>query len=180
MIVMKDDAADVGDDGDGGAHAKGDGDLASRCSGQPAPLQELGPRATCSVMREFFHPRILMSICLFSLVFLSCFSLVFHTFCLKEGGTVGGQVENEYDVDAVPFQARFLLQELIFAHCAYLQRPYVRGNLLCRADWLSLRGLRGCGVRMYHPPTLGICKLLNESRRCVQPHGEGKGGTVKN
>ena len=49
---------------------------------------------------------------------------------------------DEFDVDAAPFQPRFLLQELIFAHCPFLQRPYVRGNLVCRSDWVSLRA--GC------------------------------------
>ena len=34
------------------------------------------------------------------------------------------------DADAVPFQPRFLLQEIVFAHCPYLPQPFLRGNLL--------------------------------------------------
>ena len=61
---------------------------------------------------------------------------------LVESGNNYSRVPNhrrdEFNVDAVPFQPRFLLQELIFAHCSHLPRPYVRGDLVCRADWLQL------------------------------------------
>ena len=36
---------------------------------------------------------------------------------------VPNQWREECDVDAVPFQPRFILQEPLFAQCAYLQRP---------------------------------------------------------
>ena len=48
---------------------------------------------------------------------------------------------DEFSADAGPFRPRFLLQELIFAHCPYLPSPSTRGNLLSRADWLSLGGI---------------------------------------
>ena len=54
------------------------------------------------------------------------------------------QTTMELDADVVPFQPRVLLHELIFAHCPYLSRPCLTGNLLCRVDWLFLRGIAGC------------------------------------
>ena len=45
---------------------------------------------------------------------------------------------DEFDVDVVPFFG----MSFIFAHYPYLQRPYVRGYLLCRADWLAEMGGR--------------------------------------
>ena len=51
---------------------------------------------------------------------------------------------DELDADAAPFQPRFLFQEIIFAHCPYFPQPCLRGNLLCRADWLCLRRIAGC------------------------------------
>ena len=42
-------------------------------------------------------------------------------------------------------ESRFLLQEIIFAHSPYEgvfhNRPSLQGNLLCRSDWLRLRGI---------------------------------------
>ena len=47
--------------------------------------------------------------------------------------------------DVTPFLPRFLLQEKIFAHSPYddlhPNQPRLQKNLLCRADWLSLRGI---------------------------------------
>ena len=44
-----------------------------------------------------------------------------------------------------PFLPRFLLQEIISAHRPYEgvfhNRPSLQGNLLCRSDWLRLRGI---------------------------------------
>ena len=44
-----------------------------------------------------------------------------------------------------PFLPRFLLQEIILAHSPYEgvfhNRPGLQGNLLCRSDWLRLRGI---------------------------------------
>ena len=43
--------------------------------------------------------------------------------------------------DATLFLPRFLLREIIFAHCPYVLyflQPRLRGNLLCRTDWLFL------------------------------------------
>ena len=51
---------------------------------------------------------------------------------------------DELDADAVPFQPRFLLQEIIFAHCPYFPSRASEENLLCRADWLCLGGIAGC------------------------------------
>ena len=96
---------------------------------------------------------------------------------LDENGNNNPRMPNhrrdEFDIDAVPFQPRFLLQGLVFVHCAYLQRPYVHGNLLCREDWLSLGG-GSAGCECTIPAALGDCKLLNESRRCTQPSEEGQ------
>ena len=50
---------------------------------------------------------------------------------------------NEYDADAVPFHPRFLLQELIFAHCPCQPRSSFRVKFPSRADGLSLRGIAG-------------------------------------
>ena len=65
---------------------------------------------------------------------------------------------DEFDVDVVPSQPGFLLQELLFAH-----RPCVRGNLLYRADWLSLRGSVGCECAIL--PISDVCKLVNVQQR---------------
>ena len=46
--------------------------------------------------------------------------------------------KDEFDADAVPFQPGFCY------HCPYLLQPCLTGNLLCRVDWLSLRGIAGC------------------------------------
>ena len=51
---------------------------------------------------------------------------------------------DEFDADVVPFQPRFLFQELLIGHCPYLRQPCLTGNLLRRVDWLSLRGIAGC------------------------------------
>ena len=44
-----------------------------------------------------------------------------------------------------PFQPRFLLQEIIFAHSPYegvcRNQLRLQANLLCRSDWLCLRGI---------------------------------------
>ena len=44
-----------------------------------------------------------------------------------------------------PFLPRFLLQAIVFAHSPYgglfPNRPSLQGNLLCRSDWLRLRGI---------------------------------------
>ena len=53
------------------------------------------------------------------------------------------RMNNEHDADAVPFLPRFLLQELILAHCPHQSRSSFRGNFLSRADWLSLGGIAG-------------------------------------
>ena len=50
---------------------------------------------------------------------------------------------DESDADAVPFLPRFVLQELIFAHCPHQPRSPIRGNFLNKSDWLSLRGIEG-------------------------------------
>ena len=52
--------------------------------------------------------------------------------------------DDEFVTDAVPFQPRFLLQELIFAHCPYLLQPCLTMNLLCRVDWFSVKAIAGC------------------------------------
>ena len=48
----------------------------------------------------------------------------------------------------IPFLPRFLLQEIISAHCPYddlfLNQPRVRANLLSRSDWLCPRGIASC------------------------------------
>ena len=51
---------------------------------------------------------------------------------------------DDVEAGAVPFQLRFWMQELIFAHCPCLFRPCLSGNLLSRVDRLSLRGIAGC------------------------------------
>ena len=51
---------------------------------------------------------------------------------------------DDVEAGAVPFQLRFWMQELIFAHCPCLPRPCLSGNLLSRVDRLSLRGIAGC------------------------------------
>ena len=47
----------------------------------------------------------------------------------------------------------FLLQEIIFAHCPYdnlyFNQPRLRGNLLCRAEWLCLRGIASCECAIF-------------------------------
>ena len=49
--------------------------------------------------------------------------------------------------DVIPFLPRFLLQEIIFEHCPYddlyPKQPRLRGNLLCKTDWLRLRRIAG-------------------------------------
>ena len=51
------------------------------------------------------------------------------------------EVDNdEFAVDAVPFQPRFLLQAHIFTHRPYQPRLRLSLNFLCRVDWLSVRG----------------------------------------
>ena len=55
---------------------------------------------------------------------------------------------DEFDADAVPFQPRFLLQELLFAHCPHRLRSPIRGNFLYKGDWLSLRGIESVGKRI--------------------------------
>ena len=42
---------------------------------------------------------------------------------------------DEFDADVVSLQPRFLLQELIFAHCPYQPRRPIRGNSLTKSDW---------------------------------------------
>ena len=56
------------------------------------------------------------------------------------------------------------------AHLPWSARPYVHRNLLCRADWLSLRGLRAVNVPSCRSRNR---EFLNETRRCVQPR-EGR------
>ena len=50
---------------------------------------------------------------------------------------------DEFHADVVPFLPRFLLQELIFAHCPDQPRRPIRGKFLTKSDWLSLRGIAG-------------------------------------
>ena len=61
------------------------------------------------------------------------------------------------DADTVPFQPRFLLQEIIFAHCPYLPWPCLRGHLLCRAGWLCLRGIAGCECAILPIQEIATC-----------------------
>ena len=53
--------------------------------------------------------------------------------------------DEESSEDDRPFQPRFLLQEIIFAHSpqkgVFDNRPTIQGNLLCRSDSLCLRGI---------------------------------------
>ena len=70
---------------------------------------------------------------------------------------VGFPNNDEPDADAVPFQPR-LLQGIIIAHCP-LPQPCLRGNLLCRADWLSLRGGEN-GLRVCDPADSRNCHPL--------------------
>ena len=57
--------------------------------------------------------------------------------------------EDERRADDGPFQERFLLHEVIFAHCKFLPRPTIQVNLMSRADWCALRGLRAANVPFF-------------------------------
>ena len=66
--------------------------------------------------------------------------------------------------DATP---SFLLQEIIFAHCPhddlYLTQPRLQEHLLCRADWLCLRGNASCECAI-----LPIQEIATHSRCSAQ------------
>ena len=64
---------------------------------------------------------------------------------------------DEFGADVVPFQLRFLEQELIFAHCPYLSLPCLIGNLLCRG-WLSFSEM-DCGLRLCYSADPRDCQL---------------------
>ena len=72
---------------------------------------------------------------------------------------------DEPDADAAPFLPRFLLQEIIFAHCRYLLQPSLRGILLCKSDWLCLRGIAGCECTI-----LPIQEIATDSKCSVCVH----------
>ena len=57
----------------------------------------------------------------------------------------------------------------MFAHCPYLQRPYVRGNVLCRADWLSPRVVAGCECTIL-PQSETILPSEQRCRNDVEAH----------
>ena len=44
--------------------------------------------------------------------------------------------------DDKPFQPRFLLQDLVFAHSEELGTPSIEGSLLHKTDWLAMSGVR--------------------------------------
>ena len=72
------------------------------------------------------------------------------------------EVNNEeIAVDAMPFQLRFLLQELIFRQRPFQPRPCLFGNLLCRVDWLCLRG-----IAQPERTILPILEVVTYSRCC--------------
>ena len=55
-----------------------------------------------------------------------------------------------------------LLHDLIFAHCKFLTRPTIQGNLTSRTDWWCIEEI--CGLRMCHSAHHGNCSLvINES-----------------
>ena len=84
---------------------------------------------------------------------------------------------DELGADAAPFQPRCLLQEILFAHCPYFPQPRLRGNLLCRADWLCLRGIAGCECSIQ--PIREVCRLLKVQRlRTSQLRGAPHGAPV--
>ena len=65
---------------------------------------------------------------------------------------------DEPDADGVPFQPRFVLQEIIFAHCPHL----------CRADRFFSE--RDCGLRVCDPADSRIRHLLKvQCLRTCQP-----------
>ena len=53
--------------------------------------------------------------------------------------------DEESSEEGRPFLSRFLLQAIVFAHSPhgglFPNRPSLQGNLLCRSDWLRLRGI---------------------------------------
>ena len=46
--------------------------------------------------------------------------------------------------DDKPFQPRFLLQDLVFAHSEELGTPSIEGSLLHKTDWLAMGGVASC------------------------------------
>ena len=89
---------------------------------------------------------------------------------LEENGSNCSLVLNhrtdEFDVDPLPFQPHFLLQELLVAHCAYLQRlpaTAVRSWIPLVQSRLGLAE-RGCRLRMHHSAGVRDCELPNLSQ----------------
>ena len=79
---------------------------------------------------------------------------------------------DELDVDAAPFQPRFLLQEIIFAHSPHFSQPRSQRNLLCRADLVSLRGIAGCEcailpIREIAYSTRSVCEQASPGERAT-------------
>ena len=78
-----------------------------------------------------------------------------------------------------PFLPRFLLQEIIFAHSPYEgvfhNRPGLQGNLLCRSDWLRLRGISEteCMILPIRElaafPRCSVCEQLKAEARSSAP-----------
>ena len=90
--------------------------------------------------------------------------LSFQGYNSVKGWTVLRIEHSQGDSDAPPLLPRFLLQEIIFAHGVYVlyfSQPRLRGNLLCRADWLCLRWIASCECAI-----LPIREIAIYSSRC--------------
>ena len=64
------------------------------------------------------------------------------------------EAKAEFDADVVPFQPRFLLQEIIFAHC-----PSRASEEISCAERMAF-SKRDCGLRVYYSPGPRDCHLL--------------------
>ena len=81
----------------------------------------------------------------------------------------------EASEDDKPFQPRFLLQEIFHAHSPYegvfRNQPRLQVNLLCRSDWLCLRGIAEteCAIlpirELAANPRCSACEQTSSGRR---------------
>ena len=85
-----------------------------------------------------------------------------NTSCPEEEEDEYGQLKGERCADDGPFQERFLQHALVFAHCEYLPRCAIQGNLLHKAGWYILRAVASCECTLFLPIVEITCFFTNE------------------